>query len=130
MSLPNKGKILSLDLGTKRTGVALSDPSQRVAFPRDEIEHDSLESLIESLSVIIESEKVVGILVGLPLTLSGTESEQTRIAKEYSGKISEHFNLPIDSMDERFTTQEALKKMQSKTVDSDVAQILLVHYLC
>jgi putative Holliday junction resolvase len=130
MSLPNKGKILSLDLGTKRTGIALSDASQRVSFPRDEIEHTGLDDLIDQLGVLITNEKVVGVLVGLPLTLSGTESEQTRIAKDWSQKISEKFNLPVDSMDERFTTQEAYKKMNSKTVDSDVAQILLEHYLC
>lgn len=126
MSLPSKGKILSLDLGTKRTGVSVSDKDQKVAFLRDEIEHDSDSDLVAQLKSILAGEEIVGILVGVPLYLSGENSPQTEKVLKQIEKLA-GFSLPIQKIDERFSTMEAFAP-KMKVVDSRSAQIILENY--
>ena len=66
-----KGKILSLDVGTRKTGLAISDIDQTMAFMRPEIIHSSAEELILAIKELIKSESIHELLVGLPLSLSG-----------------------------------------------------------
>lgn len=126
MSLPSKGKILGLDLGTRRTGVAITDVDQSVAFPRDEIEHKELEELYAALKEIIKKDKVVGLVIGLPLYMSGDDSEQTTWTREISEIISKETNLPVKLVDERLTTRQAqIRIAGSRYVDSECARIVL-----
>jgi putative Holliday junction resolvase len=128
MSLPNKGKILALDLGTRRTGVAISDATQKVAFLRDELEHTSNAELLTKLRTLLSGEVVVGIVAGLPLRLGGEASPQTEKVREQIALIQAEFGLPLETIDERFSTQEA-KAPKMKVVDSRSAQILLENYI-
>ncbi|MEK9160294.1 MAG: Holliday junction resolvase RuvX [Patescibacteria group bacterium] len=126
MSLPNKGKILALDLGTKRTGVAVSDKDQQIAFLRDELEHDGDADLLAQLEKLLAGEPIVGILAGVPLYLSGENSPQTeKVLKQID--LLEKFALPIQKIDERFSTVEAFAP-KMKVVDSRSAQIILENY--
>lgn len=127
MSLPLKGKILALDLGTRRTGVSISDVEQKIAFLRDEIEHETIDELPVFLKNLTQEEAIVGILIGLPVHLRGTMSAQTvRVLKQIENIKS--LNLPIQIIDERLSTQEALTP-KMKVVDSRAAQILLENFL-
>lgn len=126
MSLPSKGKILSLDLGTKRTGVSVSDKDQKVAFLRDELLHESDTDLLAQLKKLLDGEAIVGILVGVPLYLSGENSPQTEKVLKQIEKI-EVFGLPMQKIDERFSTSEAFAP-KMKVVDSRSAQIILENY--
>ena len=126
MSLPSNGKLLSLDLGTKRTGVSVSDKDQKIAFLRDELLHDSDVDLLSQLKTLLAGETVVGILVGLPLYLSGENSPQTEKVLKQIEKL-EVFGLPIEKIDERFSTKEAFSP-KMKVVDSRSAQIILENY--
>ncbi len=126
MSLPSKGKILSLDLGTKRTGVSVSDKDQTIAFLRDELLHDSDADLLAQLKTLLAGEPIVGILVGVPLYLSGENSPQTEKVLKQIEKL-EVFGLPMQKIDERFSTSEAFAP-KMKVVDSRSAQILLENY--
>ena len=119
MSLPLKGKILTLDLGTRRTGVSVSDTDQKIAFLRDEIEHNSTEELMETLKELTKEEPIVGILVGLPLHLNGKPSDQTERVLEQIEKLKS-LNLPLQTIDERLSTEEALAP-KMKIVDSRAA---------
>ncbi len=126
MSLPNKGKILGLDLGTRRTGVAITDADQSVAFPRDEIEFRKLEELYAALKEIIQKDQVVGLVIGLPLNMAGEDSEQTTWTRKISKIIGQETNLPIKMVDERLTTRQAqIRIAGSRYVDSESARILL-----
>lgn len=127
MSLPNKGKILALDLGTRRTGVSVSDKDQKVAFLRDEIEHNSDVDLLAQLKTLLDGEEIVGILAGLPLLLSGERSPQTEKVQKQIEEIEATFGLPVQKIDERFSTMEAFAP-KMKVVDSRSAQILLENY--
>ncbi len=127
MSLPPKGKILALDLGTRRTGVAVSDVDQKIAFLRDEIEHRNNEELYKALTKITEQEKIVGILAGLPINMNGERTEQTEKVAEQIKTLKERLELPIQEMDERLTSKQAAE-VGFKVVDSRAAQILLETY--
>lgn len=130
--LPKKGKILALDAGTRRTGVALCDAKQRVAFARQEIEHQNLEEALKQIQNLCEEEEIVGILIGLPVKLDGSETEQTALVRKFIQKL-ELIQRPIQTMDERLSTEFAkdLHGFEAKEihVDSRSAQILLETYL-
>lgn len=128
MLLPSEGKLLALDLGMRRTGVALTDAKQRVVFVREEWSCKTEDELFLLFVDFLKKEKIVGILVGYPLNLDGQITEQT----EWVEKIIMHFGrlteLPIQKCDERFST-EAAKKYKKGLVDSEAAQWLLETYL-
>ncbi len=125
MSLPLNGKLLALDLGTRRTGVAISDKDQQVAFLRDEIEHTSNAELLKKLEPLMQ--EVLGVVVGMPLRLSGEKSDQTEKVETQIRLIKNTFGIPVDTIDERFSSQEAFAP-KMKVVDSRSAQIILENY--
>lgn len=126
MTLPTKGKLLALDIGTRRTGVAVSDVAQQIAFPREEILHSSVEELVQRLSAIVAEEMIVGILAGIPINMKGKVTRQTAITIEAIDAIKEAIDVPLEMMDERLTTQEARRTMIGPgPVDSRVAQLML-----
>lgn len=130
--LPFPGKILALDLGTRRTGLALSDAKQRVAFSRPEIEHKNTDELIKALQSFLKEDPAVGLLLGRPTKLSGEETEQTRLVEEAADALKV-LGLPLEFMDERLTTEFAKDlhgfETRDKHVDSRSAQILLENHL-
>jgi putative Holliday junction resolvase len=119
------GKILALDYGKRRIGVAISDPDQTVAFPREVWEVDSIEWVINQLKNIISEENVEMVIVGHPLSLSGKETAQTRENNDFIEKIT-GLGVPIERMDERWSTVQAER---SGGDDAVAAQILLSTYL-
>ncbi len=130
--LPKEGRILALDIGTRRTGVALSDSKQRVAFLKPEIEHKTPEEAILQIEQICSEEDIKGIIAGVPLKLDGTETAQTHAVREFIQHIKK-IGLPIQEMDERLTSEFAKKNegmnKKKNPVDSLSAQILLEYYL-
>ncbi len=126
--LPSSGKILALDLGQSRTGVAITDLKQRVAFLRDPIESSTSSELIKQISSLATEEGVSGLLVGMPHSLSGDESSQETWTKNFLEKLRLELNTPIQTMDERLTTQIAKKRM-TDVPDSEAARVLLETYL-
>ena len=130
--LPNSGKLLALDLGTRRTGIAVSDLGQKVAFARPELEHASDAELLQQLRVLLKQESIVGVLVGMPLKLDGKESVQTKRVRETVRGL-ETLELPILPVDERWSSHfaENLHGFFTKEHyhDSRAAQIFLETYL-
>jgi putative Holliday junction resolvase len=138
LDLPTQGKILALDLGSVRTGVAVTDALQRVAFARAEITHSSAEELKTKLSKLIEEEGIVGVLIGLPTKLSGEETEQTQKTRALA--ISLDLKIPMIFVDERLTSEFAASHLQNPSglstkqaphgpVDSRSAQIMLEEWM-
>ncbi len=130
MSLPIKGRLLALDIGTVRTGISVCDGKQQVAFSRDEIETQSKGDLIQKLKKLIKKEEVVGILIGLPLNLQGLEGKQAAYSREIVALLQKEVDLPVEWIDERLSTQLARRSMEKRQiVDSECAQLLLSLYL-
>lgn len=131
MKLPT-GKLLALDIGTRRTGVAVTDEKQRVAFSRPELEHQNQSEALEKIKATIQTENIKGIVAGMPLKLDGTSTLQTEKTKKFLSEISK-WGIPILEMDERLTTEFAKNldghETGDKFVDSRSAQILLENYL-
>lgn len=122
MSLPSNGKLLALDLGKRFTGVAISDPSQRVVFPRNEIETKDKAILVQRLKYLIEEEKIVGIIVGLPVNAEGDETRQSRWVHEVMEALNLH--IPVHLEDEAYTSGTLDVDMRGRK-DSLVAQRLM-----
>ena len=99
------GRILGLDAGERRIGVAISDPGGSFALPLESIQADGSE--MTRLSALIASEGVSALVVGLPLSLSGEASAQTERAREFASRAEEALGLPVHMWDERLSSREA-----------------------
>ena len=95
-------KILGIDYGLKRVGLALAD-TLFVASPFLTLKND--KNIFNELKNICEKENIELIVVGLPKTLRGGESEQTKLTNEFANKLKKFTNLSIEMQDERFTTK-------------------------
>lgn len=132
-----KNRILALDVGDKRIGVAVSDPFGFSGTPLGTYLNN--KEFFKKLEEVINQYKPVKIVIGLPLTLSGEEGEQARKTKNFAKKLQKHFpNIPIEFEDERFTTdiaEERLsvllksKKKKKQKLDSISAVVILESYL-
>jgi putative Holliday junction resolvase len=121
------GKILGIDFGEKRIGLAISDESQ--TFAR-ELNILSPKKFFNQLNQLISDEKISKIVLGWPLNMSGQETEKTREVENFKLQISKKTQLPVEVIDERLSSVMA-KNLPGgkKDVDSLAAQILLQNYL-
>jgi putative Holliday junction resolvase len=97
-------KVLALDFGSARTGVAVSDPSGTVARPAGVVERAATDSGFARLLAVIAAEEPDRVVVGLPLTLRGDHGEQARETELFVERLRGALELPVDTYDERFTS--------------------------
>ena len=137
-SNPGKGRILALDLGKKRIGLALSDPLGLTAQGLPTLERVNIRTDLAALDRLAAEHDVRLILVGHPLHMSGDEGRQAQHAREFAERLQEKTGLEIRLWDERLTTVEAQRVLKSsgisiakraKAVDRLSAQILLESFL-
>jgi putative Holliday junction resolvase len=100
-------KVLALDYGSARTGVAVSDPTGTLARPLGVAEQVRTPAGLERLVRTIREEEPERVVVGLPLTLKGLEGEQARETLEFVEALRQAVEVPIDTYDERFTSRLA-----------------------
>ncbi len=104
-------RVLALDIGERRVGVAVSDPSGRVATPATIVDTRDLRDAAVLQRLIQDYEPEL-LLVGLPLSLDGTEGPQARRVRAEASALSERAGLPVQFADERLTTSQAARVMQ------------------
>ncbi len=125
-------RILALDLGTRRTGVAISGPDADWAFGRGVIEGD-FEALVVALEKCIEREDVDRIVVGLPRSLAGHPSDQEALVRSTVERLQERIQVPIEFEEERLTSRfsQRLQHEAGKTGgdDEQAAILILESYL-
>jgi putative holliday junction resolvase len=122
-------RVLGLDHGAARCGVAVSDPSGTLATPLEAVERpDTRKGLarIRSLVAELEAERVV---VGLPVSLSGGDSGQTLAARAFAERLRATLAVPVELYDERFTTRIAQRVGGAAAEDSRAAAVLLEDWL-
>ncbi len=120
-------KILGLDYGEKRIGIAVSDESQSFARELDIL---SPKEFWHKINQIIAENGINKIVLGWPLNMSGQETKKTEEVKSFKLKVERVTTLPVDIMDERLSSVMAQKLPGgNKDVDSLAAQILLQNYL-
>ena len=131
-------RILGLDFGTKRIGVAMSDELLLTAQGLDTIQRKELKSDLGLIKEIVDSSGVSEVVVGLPLNMNGTYSEKTREAVLFVGELEKAISVPVKTWDERLTSIQADRAMlegdmsrakRRKLSDKLAAQIILQSYL-
>lgn len=132
------GRILALDHGTKRIGVALSDELGWTAQPLETFERRTLERDIAHIQDLVRTHEVGRVLLGLPLRLNGEEGPAVQAVHEFVARLGEALPVPIVTWDERMTTKAAeelliaadvSRKKRKGVVDRVAAAILLQSYL-
>ena len=98
------GRLLGLDYGTKRIGVAICDSSRLIASPYAVLE---ASLFLPGLDEILAAEEIEGIIVGLPVSLSGEEGPVAEAARSFAEEVATHTGKPVVLVDERFTTKVA-----------------------
>ncbi len=102
-------KILAIDYGLKRTGLAVCDPSQTICSPFGVL--DSTKDIISRLTEIITEENIEAVVIGLPLNMDDTEGPQAKIVRDFADKLKAAIALPIHFQDERLTSFGADEKL-------------------
>jgi putative Holliday junction resolvase len=97
-------KVLALDYGSARTGVAVSDPSGTVARPAGVVERAATRRGFARLLALIDDERPERVVVGLPLTLRGDHGEQARETEQFVERLRRATEIPVETYDERFTS--------------------------
>lgn len=133
-SIPSKGCLLGLDVGTKTIGLALSDRTRLLASPMKTLQKSKVMTNVAELLKVIQAEAVVGLVVGLPLNMNGTEGPRCDSVRDFAKNIDPHLNLPICFWDERLSTAAATdvmieadlsRKKQKQVVDKLAASFIL-----
>lgn len=120
-------KVLGIDYGSKRVGIAISDESLTLAR---ELTILSPKEFWEQIESLVKREEISRIIIGLPLNMSGGQTESTRRAQEFADKLEDQLHIPIEYMDERLSSVMAGNLPGGKkNVDSLAAQIILQNYL-
>ena len=136
--LPRTGRLAAIDYGTVRLGVAITDPDQRLASPLENYTRRGMDADGKWLTDLIAQERIIGLVIGLPVHTSGDESAKSREARQFGQWVATLTGLPVRYFDERYTSVQAeallidadmTRKRRKQTLDKLAAQILLTAYL-
>ncbi len=122
-------RVLALDHGAARCGVAVSDPTGTLATPLPIVERPDTKKGLARVRAVIAEREVERVVVGLPLSLSGGDSDQTRAARAFAERLQATIAVPVELYDERFTTAIAARTGGSAAEDSRAAAVLLEDWL-
>jgi len=131
-------RVLGLDIGDRRIGVAMSDPIGILASPLTQINRTGTEVAIEAILKIIRQYEVERIIAGLPYSIDGSKGPQVQKVESFLKKLSKRLDIPIETWDESYTTMAAESKMieggvrkdrRKKQIDAAAAAIILQEYL-
>jgi putative holliday junction resolvase len=128
-------RAIGLDVGERRIGVALSDPTGVLASPHGVIQRESRAADFERIAGLVRETGAELVVVGLPLTLSGDTGPQARRVQRYTRALAEHLDVPVAFQDERFSTATADLRLQESgrrrkvAIDAAAAAVILQDYL-
>jgi putative pre-16S rRNA nuclease len=132
--VPGRGRILAIDYGRRRIGLALSDELGLLAQPLETLERRNRQSDLRRLGELVRKRSVQRIIVGLPLRLDGTAGEMAEEAARFALQLGKELRLPVELVDERLTSWEAEQMLagerrRRRRVDEIAAAIFLDQYL-
>jgi putative Holliday junction resolvase len=113
------GRILGLDAGERRIGVAISDPNRSFALPLRSIQVDG--SQFDGLLALVRDQEVTEVVVGLPLSLSGGASNQTERARAFASDVEAHLGVQVHLWDERLSSREAERSVHPLSLNDEAA---------
>lgn len=132
--MPAAGRIIAIDPGTKRCGVAICDELRVTTRPLSTIERTSWKKLLSNIKETVAEFDAVAVVIGLPLESDGSESVMSAEARDMARKLSLSLNVPVYLQDERVSSYEARRRIwargeDAKTVDSEAAAVILGDFL-
>lgn len=104
-------RVLALDVGERRIGLAISDPDGRVAVPLDTLERRGEDADLEALVRLVEREGVQAVVVGLPLSLDGSLGRQAALTQEFARRLAKVISPPLEMWDERLSSVAAERSL-------------------
>lgn len=132
------GKILGVDFGDTRTGLAVCDPSRLLASGIGYISPGGIEKTADAVAEIAKEQKVSALIVGLPVNMDGSEGGRASRCRKFAAMLEERLSLPVAMFDERMTTMTAARylnetntrgKKRKTVIDTLSAQIILQNAL-
>jgi putative Holliday junction resolvase len=132
------GRVLGVDYGERRTGLAMSDETACIAFPRTTLECTRADQAAAAVARYAAAEKAAKIVVGWPLDMSGGEGPRIAATKKFLEELRKRTELPVETWDERLSTKIAesvliaagtRREKRSAVVDKLAAQVILQSYL-
>lgn len=131
-------RILGIDFGERRVGLAVSDPLKIIAQPLLTLIRDTGDGWWNQLEAVISEQEIELAVVGYPLTMSGEQGRQTKVVDKFIADLERNLALPVERYDERLTTVAARKALQQQgiktghnkeMVDRTAAALFLQNYL-
>ena len=131
-------RLLGIDYGTVRIGLALSDPTGTLASPLPFLPNQSPQQVTQALSELIQTHQITALIIGLPRNMDGTYGPSAQKVRDFISQIQKDILLPITPIDERLTTAQATKELSGfglshkelrKKVDSSSACLILQQFL-
>jgi putative Holliday junction resolvase len=117
-ALPEGGRLLGLDVGTKTIGIALCDAGWTIASPAELIRRTKFTRDLGALQALAKAQSAVGLVIGLPLNLDGTDSPRTQSTRAFARNLEAPMGLPILLWDERWSTQAVTRTL----IDADASR--------
>ena len=131
-AFPRVGRIIGIDWGARRIGVAVSDDTRGFVFVRPTINLGAGDDAATIIARVANDERVCGIVVGLPLYPDGAESDTTKMVREFINNLSQKTDLPIVTIEENLTSvsaQESMGRVRVRDIkeklDSESARVIL-----
>ena len=137
-AVPPEGRIIAIDPGTKRCGIAICDELRVTTRPLPFIERSNWKKLLSNIKQIVSEYDAKALVIGLPLESNGTESPMSAEARSMARKFELSLSIPVFLQDERLTSYEAKRRLWEsgvdpkdarKLVDSEAAAIILADFL-
>ena len=136
--MPHPGRILAIDYGTKRVGVAVSDPTRLIAQGVTTLTND--DALLEKLCSVIREQDAVRIVVGMPYSIDGGKGTKALEVERFIEQLKKSMNVQVDTWDESYSSVRAQrvfvetgmkrkKRQDKKRVDEMAARLMLQEYL-
>jgi len=122
-------RVLALDYGAARTGVAVSDETGTIASPLAVVDRAGGDAGLATIGRLVAEQGVALVVVGLPVSLDGAEHGQARAARSFAGRLRAALDVPVVLYDERFTTAIAQRKGGRRELDARAAAQILEDYL-
>lgn len=138
LSLSSEGRIIALDLGTKKIGVGICDELQMTTRPLAVIKRNSWKELLKQVISLIEEFDAIALVLGLPVNFDGSENDMSQDARRLYRNFSLSLKIPVFMQDERLTTKSAQQELYDqgynmkeilKKLDSEAATIILDDFL-
>ena len=132
------GRFLAIDYGSKRVGLAMSDPTKKIAKAYKTITNDSLDALLLCIKNEIKINSVEKIILGLPIGMNGKNTSQTELVLKFNDILKNFLSIPVVLEDERLTSLHAKKSLvfqgfkttsNKENIDSTAAALLLQNYI-